>query len=113
MTTKITDQPAPKPGYGTAIVDLVIAEIVERDRLGQLRYGTRLYSGNGRDSLVDAMQEALDLVFYLRHAIAERDNETDATFSRSYCQNSRVGKKDEEFGTVDMKTPPRSHGIEK
>jgi hypothetical protein len=31
-------------------------------------------TNNGRDSLMDAYQEALDLVMYLRQAIEERNN---------------------------------------
>lgn len=35
----------------------------------------QLYSNfNGRDALLDAYQEALDLVVYLRQVIYERDN---------------------------------------
>jgi hypothetical protein len=65
-------QPAPKPNDGPAIADLVMADIKARDQLGQQRYGTRLQANNGRDALVDAYQEALDLAFYLRQAIEER-----------------------------------------
>lgn len=72
MTT-ITDQPAPLPNGQPAVWDLVIADMHDRDRLGRERYGTPLQAHNGRDPLVDAYQEALDLVAYLRQAIAERD----------------------------------------
>ena len=48
--------------------------MLERDRQGQQRYGTRLRGHNGRDPLVDAYQEALDLCVYLRQAIYERDH---------------------------------------
>lgn len=41
------------------------AAMLERDRLGESRYGTRLRSFNGRDAGVDALQEALDLCAYL------------------------------------------------
>lgn len=40
--------------------------------MGRARYGTPLQAGNGRDALVDAYQEALDLCVYLRQAIEER-----------------------------------------
>lgn len=71
--TLIADQPMPTPNGGPAIIDLVHADLAERDRIGQVRYGTRLQPHNGRDPLVDAYQEALDLAIYLRQAIAERD----------------------------------------
>ena len=37
----------------------------------QKKYGHRLTAGDGRDCLIDAYQEALDLVVYLRKAIRE------------------------------------------
>lgn len=45
----------------------------ERDRVGRERYGVPLQAGNGRKALVDAYQEALDQVVYLRQEIEERD----------------------------------------
>ena len=51
---------------------LVIKDMTERDRLGRAKYGTPLRSFNGRDPLVDAYQEALDLSVYLRQEIEER-----------------------------------------
>jgi hypothetical protein len=44
----------------------------DRDRIGREKYGTPLQPHNGRDSLVDAYQEALDLCVYLRNEIEER-----------------------------------------
>lgn len=65
-------QPEPIRNDGPAIWELVIADMHERDRIGKARYGTRLQANNGRDALVDAYQEALDLCVYLRQAIEER-----------------------------------------
>lgn len=69
----ITDQPKPVANDGIPVWELVIADMKERDRIGRERYGTPLQAGNGRDALVDAYQEALDLAVYLRQAIEERD----------------------------------------
>lgn len=66
-------QPAPTASEGPAIWDLVIADMRARDQVGAERYGTRLHPNNGRDALIDAYQEALDLCCYLRQAIFERD----------------------------------------
>lgn len=44
-----------------------------RDHAGSERYGTRLQPFNGRDALIDAYQESLDLCVYLRQALYERD----------------------------------------
>lgn len=70
----VSVQPQPVVNNMPAIWDLVIRDIYERDRVGEKRYGTRLQPFNGRDPLIDAYQEALDLVVYLRQAIFERDN---------------------------------------
>lgn len=69
----VADQPPPVPSDGAAVWPLVIGDMRERDRVGRARYGTPLRAFNGRDALVDAYQEALDLAVYLRQAIAERD----------------------------------------
>jgi hypothetical protein len=66
-------QPPPQPSIHPAAWDLVLGDISMRDTAGLTKYGTRLHPHNGRDALVDAYQEALDLVVYLRQAIYERD----------------------------------------
>lgn len=66
-------QPSPIQNASIPIWDLVIADIKERDAVGRERYGIPLQANNGRDALVDAYQEALDLVVYLRQAIEERN----------------------------------------
>lgn len=66
-------QPAPTPNDKPAVWDLVVADMKERDTTGRQRYGTPLQPHNGRDMLIDAYQEALDLSCYLRGAIYERD----------------------------------------
>lgn len=65
-------EPMPTPGKNN-ILPLVINDLQERDKMGTVKYGTTLQSHNGRDSLMDAYQEALDLVMYLRQLITERE----------------------------------------
>ena len=72
MTAQIVDQPPPVPNEEPGIWQLVIADMAERDKVGRQRYGTPLQAHNGRDALVDAYQECLDLAVYLRQAIEER-----------------------------------------
>lgn len=67
-------QPKPKKNDYPAVWDLVIKDMKERDRLGLQRYETRLQPFNGRDSLVDAYEEALDLAVYLKQCIYERQS---------------------------------------
>lgn len=72
------DQPLPVPNDRLLIHDLVAADIQARKELGTRRYGTPLQPFNGRDALLDAYQEALDLAVYLKQAIVERDTPPNA-----------------------------------
>lgn len=69
----ITDQPPPKINIGPHVWDLVVEDMRNRDEVGAENYGTHLQPFNGRDALVDAYHEALDLAAYLRQEIYERD----------------------------------------
>jgi hypothetical protein len=66
------NEPTPLPGT-IEIAPLVLVDIQARVKMGEEKYGTKLQANNGRDVLMDAYQEAIDLVMYLRQAIAERD----------------------------------------
>ena len=55
--------------------DLVKMDFDARDEVGRVRYNMRLQPHNGRDALIDAYQEALDLVVYLRQALYEKYGE--------------------------------------
>jgi hypothetical protein len=68
------DQPLPIPNGEPDIQSMVIADIGRRREVGIERYGTALQAHNGRDTLRDAYEEALDLAMYLRQAIEERDH---------------------------------------
>jgi len=67
------DQPLPTHNDNPSIQDLVMADMLERKNIGISRYGTTLQAHNGRDFLLDAYQEALDLCNYLRGIMYERD----------------------------------------
>jgi hypothetical protein len=53
------------------ILSALLLDARERDLAGRKRHSVPLQAGNGRDSLVDAYQEALDAMVYLRTAIEE------------------------------------------
>jgi hypothetical protein len=53
------------------VVDRVVEDMRARDLVGRQRYGVPLTAGNGRDHLVDAYQEALDLAAYLATELDE------------------------------------------
>ena len=68
--------PQPPPvGKGAVVLPRVMADLEARAVMGEQKYGTRLRAHNGRDALIDAYQEALDLVMYLKQAIMERGEE--------------------------------------
>jgi hypothetical protein len=66
-------EPPPTPG-SVIILDLVLKDLQDRANVGKEKYGTYLMAHNGRDALMDAYQEALDLCMYLRQLLYERDN---------------------------------------
>jgi hypothetical protein len=68
------NQPPPQKGK-ESILELVQEDLKARSDMGLKKYGTRLHSHNSRDALMDAYQEALDLVMYLRQMIAERNKQ--------------------------------------
>lgn len=71
MSDLIQEQQPPKPSEGDMWL-LTIKDMEDRRKHGIEKYGTPLQPFNGRDPLIDAYQEALDLCVYLRQAIEER-----------------------------------------
>lgn len=88
----VEDQPAPKAtdrkpmwpavidyiehnydnAEGQTTVSDLIADMQARDKIGRERYGVPLTSKNGRDAMVDAYQELLDYVVYVRTWLDEQ-----------------------------------------
>lgn len=67
------DQPLPTKNDAPYVQDQVMAYIERRKQVGISRYGTALQPFNGRDALVDAFEEVIDLAQYLGQLIIERD----------------------------------------
>lgn len=67
----LREQQPPQPATGD-VWFLVLKDMEDRRLHGIEKYGTPVQPFNGRDPLVDAYQEALDLCVYLRQAIEER-----------------------------------------
>ena len=57
---------------------LVIKDMEDRDKLGKAKYGVALRPHNGRNALIDAYQEVLDLSVYLRQEIEEQQSLIDS-----------------------------------
>lgn len=69
----MTEQPNPIPNTATPTWELVMQDMTARNEIGKQRYGTPLQPHNGRNSLQDAYEEALDLCVYLKNAIIEQE----------------------------------------
>lgn len=74
---------------GPCTQDLVIADIEERKKIGLAKYGTLLRPFNGRDSIVDAYQESLDMTIYLRNEIEKRKLQCSGSSRSSFWQRFR------------------------
>lgn len=59
------------------IWNLVISDMKHRDEMGTAKYGKPLTLHDGRRTLQDAYEEALDLAVYLKKAILEETENTD------------------------------------
>jgi len=68
-----TELPDPKPGK-QVVLDQVLQDLRDRAEKGKKKYGTFLETFNGRSALMDAYQEALDLVMYLRQLLMEEES---------------------------------------
>lgn len=66
-------QPNPTPNNHPSVTDEVIKDLRERERIGVEKYKTTLQIDNGRDSLQDSFEEALDLSQYLKQTMMNRD----------------------------------------
>lgn len=66
--------PEPQPvGHGQKVLPFVLDQLRRRAEMGKAKYGDFLKIDNGRDAIMDAYQELLDLTMYLGQAILERE----------------------------------------
>lgn len=57
---------------GAPISERIFDDMAERHEGGIKKYGVPLTAGDGRNHLIDALQEAYDLCVYLRQELDER-----------------------------------------
>ena len=67
-------QPSPIQTDERHTVDVVREDLETRKQMGIKKYGVALQPSNGRDSLQDAYEEALDLCVYLKNEILLRES---------------------------------------
>ena len=85
----VSPLPDPIPNNSKPVWEMVIEDMKARDNFGRQRYGTPLQIGNGRNFLIDAYQEALDLVVYLRGIIEqEKDSPAEYIWECPKCHES-------------------------
>lgn len=70
MDVATRTEPTPK-GKGEPVTPALIEFIKERNDLGRVKYGEVLHTDNGRDALVDALQESIDCNQYLMQELME------------------------------------------
>jgi len=64
-------EPRPKHNDSKPVYESLIEMIRERAGMGKVKHGTHLQANNGRDALMDALQESIDLNQYLMQVILE------------------------------------------
>lgn len=75
-TDTLVNRRQPQPhGIGAPVGERLIELIRERTKLGMEKYGEPLTTHNGRDSMLDALQESIDLNQYLMQALMELEGE--------------------------------------
>lgn len=86
-TTAAVPEPPPSGGMQCVVDELLddiarrggdyktlLGDFLARDRMGLEKYGTRLMTRDGRNSLMDAYQEALDQAVYLKKCLLEKES---------------------------------------
>lgn len=66
-------EPAPKPGR-ERVYPVLVKLIEQRVATAEKEHGTPLETHNGRDALMDAMQEQIDALMYMVQAYIERED---------------------------------------
>jgi len=116
----MNEQPKPQPNASKPIWEMVIEDMHERDQVGRQRYGTPLQAHNGRDTLQDAYEEALNLVVYLRQTIEERNQKEKPELSGDflYCFNPEIfdeklgiTQKAQTLGSIDYTWMARAYCV--
>lgn len=77
MLDTVAPQPPSQPGR-ESVTDLVIEDLKRRREGGIRKYKRELETHNGRSFVIDAFQEALDLVCYLRGLAQEQQDSVHA-----------------------------------
>ena len=72
-------EPAPIQNFSVPVYVKLITLIAERAEMGRQKHGTHLQANNGRDAMMDALQESIDLNQYLMQKLMEVTERTECT----------------------------------
>ena len=72
-------EPAPIQNFSVPVYVKLITLIAERAEMGRQKHGTHLQANNGRDAMMDALQESIDLNQYLMQKLMEVRERTECT----------------------------------
>ena len=74
MNLATKDQNLPIDSTGPDVINLVKEDLELRAQKGLETYGKRLQPHNGRNAMIDAYQEALDLGVYFKQRLIEEES---------------------------------------
>ena len=75
-------EPAPTLNFDIPVYVKLITLIAERAEMGKQKHGTHLQANNGRNAMMDALQESIDLNQYLMQKLMEVTDRTECTIDR-------------------------------
>jgi hypothetical protein len=73
-----TPEPPPKHNDHRPVYESLVEAIHERARFGLEKHGTHLKPHNGRNAMTDALQESLDMNFYLMQKVVELEEQLES-----------------------------------
>jgi len=77
-------EPAPIQNFSVPVYVKLITLIAERAEMGRQKHGTHLQANNGRNAMMDALQESIDLNQYLMQKLMETEEKKFAEEGRRF-----------------------------
>ena len=90
IANQIVAHNASNPNGNTYTQDMVMQDIANRKQVGIDTYGKALSPFNGRSSLIDAYEEALDLTMYLANQLREEEQLATMAWDRAVAYQDAV-----------------------
>jgi len=84
MSDIAAKEPAPTKNNNIPVYVKLITLIADRAEMGKQKHGTHLQANNGRNAMMDALQESIDLNQYLMQKLLETEAKNYAEEERHY-----------------------------